>query len=110
LEITTLVGRDDQHGVVAQPGRAAAVGRIAVVVSEFGFFQRFLQFFDQLPLLLCPSGDFRQSALVVVYEVIDGATVVVDDAVDGSGLFHPLTPRLHCWTAAGATSLCVIQP
>jgi len=90
LEIATLFGWYDKHGVVAQAGGAAAIGRIAVVVSKFGFLQRIIQIPDQLPFLVGPGWSLGQTALVVVDEVIDGAMVVVDDAFDGAGLFHAL--------------------
>jgi len=109
LEIASLVGWYDKHGVIAQAGGAAAIGRIAVVVSKFRLFQGLLQLLDQLPFFVGPGWNLGQAALVVVDEIIDGAMVVVDDAVDGFGFLHPLTPRLHRWTAARATSLCVIS-
>ena len=82
LEISALFGRNDKDGVIAQARGAAAVGRIAVVVSKPRLLQGFLQLFDQLPFLVCPSWNLCQTALVVVDEVVHGKVVVVDDAVD----------------------------
>ena len=71
---------------------------VTIRSAKFRFLHRVLQLLDQLPFFVGPGWNLGQTALVVIDEVIYGATVVVDDAFDGAGLFHALA-----WAAMAAS-------